>query len=400
MVKSTKIKHKVAVIWGKWGPYHHERFRVLSEKYGVLNCVGIALAGKSINYQWKSVENTNNDSTFITLYPGKNQETLSPLRIAIDFYKIIRKERIEVVFLPSYWPGRSIALLIVAKLMGLKCIMMNESHAGTEKAKGIRKVIKKNIIKLFDAGLVGGTVQIEYFKSLGMSQDRLFKGYDVVNNNYYEERKIYSEENADKIRYKLGLPKKYVLNIGRMVPKKNLDVLIKAYAQLQNDISDSEESISLVLIGNGEEESKLKMVAKSLGLFVEDLIPETTPNNPKTVYFGGFRDIDDNSLIFSLSTVFVLPSLWEEWGLVVNEAMSCSVPVIVSETAGCSKDLVIPSLNGFIFDPKNSCQLSNLIVTIARNPTLQKMMGMESNKHIKDWSCELFATNAIKAIKV
>ena len=58
------------------------------------------------------------------------------------------------------------------------------------------------------------------------------------------------------------------------------------------------------------------------------------------VYFYGFRQIEENAIFYALAEAFVLPSLKEEWGLVVNEAMAAGLPVIVSRTAGCAEDLV------------------------------------------------------------
>ena len=72
-----------------------------------------------------------------------------------------------------------------------------------------------------------------------------------------------------------------------------------------------------------------------------DSLPATRDQeNCGTVFFYGFRQIEENPIFYALAEAFILPSLKEEWGLVVNEAMAAGLPVIVSRTAGCAEDLV------------------------------------------------------------
>src|SRR5262249_39371000 len=106
----------------------------------------------------------------------------------------------------------------------------------------------------------------------------------------------------------------------------------------------------LVMVGSGEEEGTLRKLCRELRLPVYDKLKsgekskgatqrmESTPG----VHFYGFRQIEDNPVFYALADCFVLPSLWEEWGLVVNEAMASGLPVVVSETAGCAEDLLVP----------------------------------------------------------
>jgi glycosyltransferase involved in cell wall biosynthesis len=156
------------------------------------------------------------------------------------------------------------------------------------------------------------------------------------------------------------------------------------------------------------------------------------------VYFYGFRQIEENPVFYALAEAFVLPSLKEEWGLVVNEAMAARLPVIVSRTAGCAEDLLpeatasrsmehgawsmesgenagslnaqpssINSLeersNGFVFDPKSSDALSEALRRIADplNPKRSTLnaaaMGRRSREVVAKFSCENFAQQALRA---
>jgi glycosyltransferase involved in cell wall biosynthesis len=158
------------------------------------------------------------------------------------------------------------------------------------------------------------------------------------------------------------------------------------------------------------------------------------------VYFYGFRQIEENPVFYALAEAFALPSLKEEWGLVVNEAMACSLPVIVSRTAGCAEDLVpgseswrcsvgsvqsgedagslnpqrstLNSLeersNGFVFDPSSVDALSDALRRIADQETKRPKdeetnglteMGKRSREIVAKFSCENFARQALSAAR-
>jgi glycosyltransferase involved in cell wall biosynthesis len=433
--------YNIAIIWGKWGPYHYARFSALASVWN--SCTGIALAGKSSNYAWAPVA----QPLVHVLNPDLDQETLSPLKVAIQVFKFLKKERIRIAFLPSYWPARSLGILLASRLAGARCIMMNESHAGTEHAGGLGRWIKRILLRLFNAGLVGGTPQITHFTQLGMPADKLFKGYDTIDNEYFSSQAEIVRGRAASVRARYGLPGHYILNLGRMVEKKNLWLLVEAYAQLcaraaqggperglgPGDPDAAAQPLAatwpgaaahsagpvrpgaaahsagpepaaplaaapaLVLIGSGPEEAALRALALERGLAVRDLEPGRPGPQAATVYFGGFRQIDENPAFYALADVFVLPSAWEEWGLVVNEAMACGLPVLVSREAGCALDLVKEGVNGHRFDPKDPGELSLLMERIVNDDDRRRAMGLASLEHICHWGCDLFAYNALRA---
>ena len=91
------------------------------------------------------------------------------------------------------------------------------------------------------------------------------------------------------------------------------------------------------------------------------------------------------------SDVLILPSKSEPWGLVVNEAMVCGMPVIVSETCGCVADLVKNDLNGFTFDPGNEKELERAMQFFIQNPEKIPAMGKASEKLIAPFSSKQVA---------
>src|SRR5262249_23278686 len=83
-------------------------------------------------------------------------------------------------FLPSYSPRQSLAALLAAKSIGIRTVMMNETHGGTARAARVGTWIKRRLVRLFDAALVGGQPQKRYFTALGLPEHRIFLGYDAV----------------------------------------------------------------------------------------------------------------------------------------------------------------------------------------------------------------------------
>jgi glycosyltransferase involved in cell wall biosynthesis len=87
----------------------------------------------------------------------------------------------------------------------------------------------------------------------------------------------------------------------------------------------------------------------------------------------------------------------EQWGLVVNEAMSAGLPVLVSNRCGCAADLVIENGNGYAFDPSDTGRLSELLRLVASEPRRLDDMGQASRRIIAKWTPEVFASNMLEA---
>jgi glycosyltransferase involved in cell wall biosynthesis len=182
------------------------------------------------------------------------------------------------------------------------------------------------------------------------------------------------------------------------------------------------------MVGSGEEEAKLRALCQELNLPVYDKTAlangsSSAGSKPELpgVHFYGFRQIEENPVFYALADAFILPSLWEEWGLVVNEAMASGLPVVVSETAGCAEDLLVPGRltlpqelpmdlrvrlvplrehirqNGFTFDPTSVQSLANAMILLEAIPEIREDMAKASQQIVERFSCENFATNALLA---
>jgi glycosyltransferase involved in cell wall biosynthesis len=387
----------LAVVWAQFGPYHLARLKALKQELGPATVIGVEIGSHTVTYPWQ--RNSWGAGGVVTLLTDTSAEQAQALRVYRAALQVFRERRVRLVFVPSYWPANSLALMLAAKTAGARVIMMNETHAHTAKARGLLAWVKSRLVRKFDAALVGGQPHKEYFTSLGLAGEKIVTGYDVVDNDYFARASIAARADGARLRARHGLPQRYFLNVGRMVWKKNLQVLIDAYALLRSRLGM--DCPRLVFVGGGKQEQALRERCLEQGLSIWQAAgtARTAQSGDADVFFHGFRQIEELPEFYAFATAFVLPSREEEWGLVVNEAMACGLPVLVSKVAGCARDLVRDGENGFIFDPHKPEELADRMERLAGELGLAGAMGAASQRIIADWGCERFAAAAREAIE-
>lgn len=415
------LKPALAVLWAQYGPYHFARVAALQLHADSQPVHALEFASQTADYQWNRGGSSVN---LITLCPGAVAETLSFWKVFFSTRRHLRRLAVKVCFLPSYWPKPSLAALLAAKSLGIGTVLMCESHAGTSRSRGLASWVKRRLARMFDAALVGGNPQKRYYESLGMPRENIFIGYDAVDNDYFARRAQEVRIQAAEIRCRYDLPQRYFLSLGRFVAKKNLATLIRSYRRFLD--ADSRPQTHLVMVGSGQEDTPLHALCRELQLPIyehtgsgTEAAPPTSAHSSPGVHFYGFRQIDENPTFYALADAFILPSSWEEWGLVVNEAMCCGLPVVVSKTVGCAEDLLPPVAaggaiaqpratrlaqdrrqNGFVFDPGSVTALAESLLALDGDPGLRQQMGQASRSIIQDFSCDAFARNALLAAQV
>jgi 1,2-diacylglycerol 3-alpha-glucosyltransferase len=415
----------LGVLWVQYGPYHSARFMALKRQAGLARVHAMEFSNRTSVYAWNR---SDVPQDLITLCPGAVAEELPFLQVFRQARRTFAALKLDVCFLPSYSPSQSLAALLAAKSLGIRTVMMNESHAGTARAKGLAATVKRRLVGLFDTALVGGRPQKRYIASLGLPEKKILTGYDAVDNDYFARRSEEVRSRRLEIRAKYQLPERYFLSLGRFVAKKNLATLIRSYRQCLDSRQTSQTH--LVMVGSGEDEAALRLLCRDLRLPVYDKMSAgsegqkseaESPAKPPGVHFYGFRQLEENPVFYTLADAFVLPSLYEEWGLVVNEAMACGLPVVVSEAAGCAEDLLVadrlavpPEMsadlrmrlaqltghirqNGFSFNPKSVQLLANALIILDSVPEIRESMGKASRRVVERFSCENFAANALLA---
>src|SRR6266568_2206813 len=338
----------VAVIFHHIGPYHHARLNAAAAK---LSVTGIEWSAKG--YDAWGVAEAPARYHKISLFSEAAEHYPASRQRREAFRWALEQAKPDVVAVNGWNNFGSLIAANSCVRRGIPMVVMSESARQDEPRIWWKEMIKRRIVDLYSAALVGGQRHVEYLVELGMPRDRIFTGYDVVDNDYFRRRteeirnshlrRGYVGQARFEIREKYGLPESYFLASARFIEKKNLLRLIQAYAEYGRASETAGNAAwDFVLLGDGPLRETLNSQLSTLNLQAH-------------VHLPGFKQYDELPVYYALAKAFVHASTTEQWGLVVNEAVASGLPVIVSDRCGCVPELV--NGNGFTFDPFDEQEL-------------------------------------------
>jgi glycosyltransferase involved in cell wall biosynthesis len=258
---------------------------------------------------------------------------------------------------------------------------MSESKEDDRPRPWWKEIAKRRLVRRCDSALVGGAPQADYLRKLGFKGE-IFLGYDVVDCDYFRKGAEAARRDQAQIRARLGLPQRYFFACTRLIPRKNIDGLLKAYAKYR--AASAGEPWGLVIAGSGQEAESLRLLERKLDL--------------DGVLWPGFVQYDELPLYYGLASAFIHPALSEPWGLVVNEAMASGLPVLVSRTAGAQYELLAEGKNGYAFDPTDEDDLVSKMLMLARmDDAGRARMSKAAFRIAAQWTPARFAQGLLEA---
>ena len=302
-----------------------------------------------------------------------------PMRpIAYGFFRYLRRgidgQPFDVVWIHGYSTVNALHAMLAAKALGLPVILRAESWL-QDRSRSTLKLIAKEMFFRALRGLVDGVLPIgtrnaEYWAKYMGERFPAFPMPYAVDNTYFEGRTSAVRSARAELRRELGMDASspVILFASKLQERKHCDHLLEAYLQLR---SQTDTEPYLLIVGDGEMRANLEGRARESG--------------HDRILFAGFRNQSELPRFFDLSSVFVLPSRHEAWGLIVNEAMAAGLPVIVSDDAGCAVDLVHNGQNGFVYPVGDIAQLRESL-EIVLEPGRSEVMGKRSQAIIDTWS--------------
>ena len=362
-------KIKAVVLNDTMGPYHYFR----------LDCANKYLDATALEFS--SMDHTNLWSTdnfdktnVVTLFSEEPITKIPSILIKKKLFKALYNLNPEVVILSGWDAIPSLYALLWALKNNIPTVIISESQEFDFKRSEIKELGKKLILKLIDSAFVGGINQSNYLIKLGFEQERIFLGCDIVANDYF-----FQSKESDKKETVIQLPNFFFMTSCRFIEKKNLFFLIKVFEKFQRKI----ENWSLVLVGDGPLKEDLIRLSNQL-------------NISEKVVFTGYQEYESISSIYNSASCFVLPSITEQWGLVVNEALASGIPVLCSKRAGCAPNLIENNEVGYTFDPFTENDLETKMYQIVED---LKSSDFKSKTHaiISQWGKDKYSNNILKA---
>lgn len=364
--------------------YHHARIDAFARAAGRPGGVAVVCAGGVSGFrEFRCPDDRPRAYALATLFPGCYYRGIPPRALRRALTKHLAELQPRALLIQGWAQPHALIPLEWGVASGVPCVVTSESQESDERRLPWREAVKRRVVRLFGAGLVGGRPHASYLASLGMAPACAFTGYDVVDNAHFAAGAGRARARAAAERARLGLPDRYFLASGRMVEKKNHAFLVRAYAEFARRTGGSDWR--LVIVGDGERRSALERLVGELGLGDRVRMP-------------GFLGYDDLPACYGLAGALIHPSTQEQWGLVVNEAMACGLPVLVSDRCGCAPDLVQPGGNGFAFPADDPEPLVRRMVELAGDGDLRSRLGAASAARIAEWTPERFAAGLAAAL--
>jgi 1,2-diacylglycerol 3-alpha-glucosyltransferase len=375
-------KPAVAVVFHHISPYHHARLNAAADR---LSVTGIEWSAKG--YQAWGAAATPARYHKVSLFPEATDHYPKKTELQSAFSSALAQVNPHVVAVNGWNNFGSLIAANCCVRRGIPMLVMSESARQDEPRISSKEAIKRRMVGLYSAALVGGQHHVEYLVDLGMPRERIFTGYDVVDTEYFRRRTAEIRNSKFEIRNKLGLPENYFVASARFIEKKNLPRLISAYAEYrQKSRTGGNPTWDLVLLGEGPQRETLNVQLSTLNL-------------QKYVHLPGFRPYDELPVYYALANAFVHASTTEQWGLVVNEAIASGLPVIVSDRCGCVPELI--NGNGYTFDPTNEHELTARLLEMASlSDQEQKHLGDNSYRIAANFAPERFSEGLERAASV
>lgn len=288
-------------------------------------------------------------------------------------WDVIRNGKFDAMYVSGYFYASAWIAILAAKWHGVPVIFTTDGHnlrtwsTQSRWKQRFKKFLVRRIYGFGEIVMAGSSGTIEYLKSIGVPPARILLGRNVVDNPWWTDRA--AQVNRDAVRESWQIPSNAPVTLfcAKLQPWKAPQDVMEAFERA--NVPDA----FLVYAGDGPLRGTLEQRARELG------ISERTR-------FLGFVNQSQLPAVYRASDLFVLPSVYEPFGLVVNEAMLCGCPVAISDRVGAKYDLVRVGENGFVFPSGNIDALAAIYRNFLPDPEKRKRMGEAARLRMESWS--------------
>ena len=301
-----------------------------------------------------------------------------------NILKALHRFRPSVIVLGGYHHLTSYAVWWYAKKSGTKLYLWCESNLNDHRSRPFWvEYLKKAFIRSCDGYIVPGKASLTYLKSYGVDDKNIILAPNAIDTELFStdgsgQNELIEQERA-LFKKERSLPDFNLLFVGRLSPEKGFPTVLEVLERLQG----SGLNVGLIVLGDGPCRSKYETLAMGKRL--------------KHVLFLGFKQPRELPYYYRLGDLLIMPSTSEPWGLVVNEAMTCGIPVLCSPKVGAAQDLVIEDSTGFQCESVEVYE--SHIKELVGDPLKRKGMGKNCREIIKKFTPQACADGFANAFR-
>jgi 1,2-diacylglycerol 3-alpha-glucosyltransferase len=370
---------RAAFIWQRFLPYHVARLSAVARALHALghDVVAVEVATKDATYGFPSAGG-DEDFERRVCFAGMNYHSLSAASVWRAVVGVLRDVNPDVVFAPATPFPEGMAAFQYRLASKARVVMMDDAWEGSEVCGPLTRWTKRIIHGNVDGVFTAAPSHAPYFQGLGFPEDRIFFGVDVVDNDYFAKE-------AARIRASASGPAEtapYFLFVGRILQRKGLESLLRAYAVYRRTCGP--QPWWLMVVGDGPAANGLRREFSLDG-----------------VDFVGTRFGSTLCESYAGAGALVVPSLRDPWALVVNEGAASGLPLLVSRGCGSAKTLVRDGENGWTFEPGDTVGLAELMARVSSlSDPVFECFGSRSREIVAEWGLERFTRGAFEAIQI
>lgn len=302
-------------------------------------------------------------------------------------WKLIREGAFDAVYVSGYFYASAWIAILAAKWHGVPILFTTEAHSLRSWAAQSRwklkfkRLLVRRILSLGKVLLTVSSGAAEQLKGLGFPEGRIVLTPYVVNNDWWTGRAAEVDRCAVRASWRIPADGKVALFCAKLQPWKGPADLLEAFARA--NVPNS----YLVFAGDGPLRNSLEQRAGELGI-------------SERVRILGFVNQSQLPPVYCASDWLVLPSLYEPFGLVVNEAMLCGCPTVVSDRVGAKYDLVREQETGYVFPAGDVDALAAILRRVLPDSDKRRQMGAAARKRMETWSPREYVDALAGAVKL
>jgi len=278
----------------------------------------------------------------------------------------LRHGGFDAVIVNGWGTKTSLQALAACRRNRIPCIVRGEANGLRPRARW-KRFLHARLLSQYAACLAIGSNNKRYLLEAGVPERRIFDTpYCIDNARFTQAAERWRQESgveALRARFRLAVDRTTFAFSGKFVEKKRPGDIIEAVRRLPES---ARERIQILMVGDGPLRGELQAAAQGL-----------------PVQFSGFLNQSEITAAYAASDCLLLPSdSGETWGLVVNEAMACGLPALVSDQVGSAADLVTPGATGDVFGCGDVDALAGMLARYGSDRQRLARMGQAAQERV------------------